>query len=171
MPLTDRDAADGDVTGGPATVLVVDDHPLTRDGLRNLLSAEADLDVRGEADTAAGARRLAGELRPDLVLLDLDLSDGDAFELLEDLRSLPEPPRVVVLAGNGRADGEAERALRLGASAFVSKRAYGDELLRVARSALAGRIVLGDDVISRLVRVRTAGKNNGHAAARKRTAR
>lgn len=168
MPVTDRDGTGRDGAVVRSTVLLVDDHPLTRDGLRNLLSAEADLEVCGEADSVAGARWLAGKLRPDLVILDLDLPDGDAFALLTELRSQPEPPRVMVLAGNGRADGEAERALRLGASAFISKRAYGDELLRAARSAVAGHVVLGDDLIQRLVRQRAG---DGRSAVRRRVAR
>ena len=138
------------------TVLVVDDHPIARDGLRSLLSAEPDLAVCGEADTAADGRRLAAELRPDLVILDLDLPDGDALALVGELRSRPAPPRVLAMAGNGQPEDAAERALRLGASAFVSKRIYGDELLKVTRDVLSGRTVLGDDLIERLVHRRTA---------------
>jgi DNA-binding NarL/FixJ family response regulator len=151
MPMTDRDGV------RHATVLVVDDQPLMRDALRNLLSAEADLGVCGEADTVEGTRQLARERRPDVVVLGLELRDGDAFELLAELRSLADPPRVVTLAGNGRGDGEAERALRLGASACVSKRTYGDELLRIIRSAVAGQVVLGDALIQRLIRQRPNG--------------
>ena len=170
MPVTDRGVTDKDGAVERSTVLLVDDHPLTRDGLRNLLSAEADLEVCGEADTVAKARWLAGELRPDLVILDLDLPDGDAFDLLDELRSLPEPQRVVALAGGGRGDGEPEHALRLGASACVSKRSYGIELLRAVRTALLGQIVLGDDVIARLIRQR-AGKRAGDGVARRQIAR
>src|SRR5689334_659174 len=107
---------DGD--GACSTVLVVDDHPLLREGLRSLFSAEADLTVCGEAETVAETRRLVREVVPDLVILDLDLPDGDAFGLLAELRSQAIPPRVLAFVGNGFADGEAERALRLGAAAF-----------------------------------------------------
>ncbi|MBA3314267.1 MAG: response regulator transcription factor [Planctomycetota bacterium] len=137
-----------------ATVLVADDHPLTRRGVLSLIAGEADLTVCGEADTIAKTRRLSRELKPDLVILDLDLPDGDAFDLLEELRSWAERPKVVALAGCSEGDGEAERALRSGAAAFVSRRADGEELLRVLRSALAGHIILGDAVIERLLRQR-----------------
>ena len=153
------------------TVLVVDDHPIARDGLRHLLSAEPDLAVCGEADTAADGRRLAEQLSPDLVILDLDLPDGDAFALLGELRSRPTPPRVVTMAGDGQPADAAERALRLGASAFMSKRAYGDELLKVARDALSGRTMLGDDLIERLVHRRSAKRTKDKDDVASRTAR
>lgn len=162
---------DANGAAASSTVLVADHQPLLRDGLRNLFSAEPDLAVCGEAATAAELRRMAGELRPDLVILDFHLPGGNPFALLTELRSQPDPPQVLMFAGNDRADGEAERALRLGAAAFVSKRAYADDLLRIARQVLAGQVVLGDDVIQRLVRQRAGGHSNGNGDARRRVAR
>lgn len=156
-------SGNGDGTGGadgPASVLIVDDHPLVRDGVRLLLAREPGLSVRGEAGTAAEARRLSAALRPDLVLLDLDLPDGDAFALLAELASLPGRPAVVALTER---DGDAEKALRLGARGTASKAAPAAELLATARDVLAGRVVLTDDVIARLVRPRPTPK----AAARR----
>ena len=148
-------------------MLVADGHPLTRDGVRVALAAEPNLTICGEADTAEQVRVLTRDRRPDLVILDLELPGGDAFELLSELLSLPEPPRVVALAGNSQGDGQAERTLRLGASACVSKRAAGAELLRAVRSALLGQIVLGDDVIQRLIRQRVG---DGRVGPRRNTA-
>ena len=159
-----------DGTCGRSKVLVAEAHPLTRSGLLALLSAEPDLTVCGEADTAADVRRLARSLRPDLVILDLDLPGGDGFALLEELRSRPEPPRVLIFAGNGLSDDAAERALRLGAAAFVSKRVHADEFLQVTRSVLAGQIVLGDALIQRLVRQRVGGRKPAVGVARRRIA-
>jgi DNA-binding NarL/FixJ family response regulator len=139
---------------GVARVLVADDHPLSRRGVVSLIANEADLALCGQASTIFETRRLAMELTPDLVILDLEMHGGDSFQLLEELRSSSVRPKIVALAGSSEHDGEAERALKLGAAAFVSRRADGEELLRVIRSALAGNIVLGDAVIERLVRQR-----------------
>ena len=87
--------------GRPKSVLVADDHTLHRQGVRQLPAA-ASLSLCGEAGTLAEARRLAADLRPDLVLLDSELPDGDGPAFVEELRSLPDSPEVVVLCGRGR---------------------------------------------------------------------
>jgi len=147
---------------GPRTVLLVDDHPLLRDGVRILLAREPSVSVCGEAGTLAEARRLVEELRPDLVLLDIDLPDGDSLAFVEELRSLPDPPMVVVLCGRDDPSGMDATALRLGASAFVSKRTDGDEVLRVVRDALGGKTYLSPEMIDRLLRRR--GRTGGNGA-------
>lgn len=140
--------------GRQKSVVVVDAHPLHRQGVRQLLAAESGLLVCGEAGTLAEARRLTAELRPDLVLLDSELPDGDGLAFVDHLRSLPDAPKVVVLCGRGGPGGQDADALRRGASAFVSKRADGDELLRAIRTALGGRTYLGTEMIERLLRRR-----------------
>lgn len=145
--------------GSPATVLLVDDHPLLRDGLRSLLSRDHGLAVAGEAKTIAEARRLVAALAPEVVLLDFDLPDGDSLAFVKELRALPGGPKVVVLCGRDEPSGADAAALRLGASAFISKRADGAEVLRVIRDALGGKTYLSPEMIERLLRrrVRTGG--------------
>ena len=142
------------IAADAATVLVVDDHPMIRDGIKALLSGQPGLAVCGEAGTIAEARRLAQELKPNLILLDLHLSDGDCLELLEELRGWADPPRVLVLTAHNDQDQIASQALVLGASGFVNKRTFGDELLRIIRESLAGKTYLSPDMIARLVRQR-----------------
>jgi DNA-binding NarL/FixJ family response regulator len=134
-----------------ASVLVVDDHPLTRQGITALLASEPDLNVVGQAGTLEEARRMAAELRPDLVLLDLYLPDGDSLGLLEDLRSQPDPPRVVVLTAHNDQDHIAAKAMRLGASGFVGKQVFGEEMLRILRDAVAGKHYLSAETIEKLI--------------------
>ena len=147
--------------GRPKSVLVADDHTLHRQEVRQL-PATAGLSLCGEAGTLAEARRLAADLRPDLVLLDSELPDGDGPAFVEELRSLPDSPEVVVLCGRGDSGGTGAEPLRRDASAFVSKRADGDELLRAICEALGGRTYLGTEMIERLSRRR--GRPGGNRA-------
>jgi DNA-binding NarL/FixJ family response regulator len=136
-------------------VLVVDDHPLLRVGIKTQLTAEPGFEIRGEAGSLAEARQLIGELKPDLLVLDAHLPDGDALELLDELKSRADRPKVFVLYEQ---DGITEQALRLGAGAVVSKRTSTPDLLRIARQVAAGQVVLNDDLIHRLVRRRPRGE-------------
>jgi DNA-binding NarL/FixJ family response regulator len=85
------------------TVLIVDDHPSFRASARTLLEAEG-FEVVGEAEDGAGAMRAARELRPDLVLLDVQLPDLDGFEVADRLRKLEDPPEVVLTSSRDGAD-------------------------------------------------------------------
>jgi DNA-binding NarL/FixJ family response regulator len=137
-----------------ATILIVDDHPLYRAGIRALLSAETDLSACGEAGTIAEARAQLDALRPDLVILDLGLPDGDGITLLEELRDRPDPPHVLLVTVRNDDDPVALDALRIGAAGFVNKRVFGDELLTIIRAVLAGRTYISPEMIERLLRRR-----------------
>lgn len=134
------------------TVLVVDDHPMIREGIKTLLSREPGFEVVGEAGTVAEARRLSQELWPGLILLDLYLPDGDSLGLLEEVRSRGEPPKVVILTTHDDSDDLAAQALRAGAGGFVNKAVFGEELVRIVRDVLAGKPYLSPAMIDRLVR-------------------
>lgn len=140
---------------GSKAVLIVDDHPLTRDGLRQLVSEEHDLFVCGEAATIAEARTLISELQPHLILLDFDLPDGDCFTFLQELSERANSPRTIVLCGWNRSTDADATALRLGASAFLSKQDTRDHILRVIRDALQGRAYLSPEMIGRLLNKRS----------------
>ena len=80
-----------------ATILIVDDHPIVRQGLRRLIEAEADLEVCGEAETAREAKSLIRELEPDAVIVDVSLKQGDGLELVKDARAhYPSLPLLVL---------------------------------------------------------------------------
>ncbi|WP_300162550.1 response regulator transcription factor [Solidesulfovibrio sp.] len=109
-------------------VLLVDDHPLFREGLRAILGREAGYTVVGEAGTAAEALRLAAELAPDVVLLDVGLPDAGGIEAIGRLRALAAPPKVLVVSMHARLDIVAE-SMRAGAMGYVVKDSAAGSLL------------------------------------------
>ena len=136
-------------------VVLVDDHPVVRAGLRALIEGQEGLDVVGEASDAGSAERLVAAQDPDVVLMDLDLGDGPGgAEATARLRALAPPPHVLVLT---TFDTEADilRALEAGAVGYLLKDAPPDRLFAGIRSAARGETVLAPSVAARLVR-RTA---------------
>jgi len=146
----------GSVPGRPSRVILVDDHPLLRQGIARVLAQESDLEVVGEAATLEGATELAGEVEPDLVLLDLALGDADALEAIPRLKRLSSGGRVLVLSMFDETV-YAERCLRAGASGYVMKEEASTTLVDAIRSVLAGEVAVSDEIRRRLVR-RMAGK-------------
>lgn len=133
------------------TVLVVDDHPIVRAGLRAMLDADPGLRVVGEAAGGEEAVRLARELRPDVVLMDLQLGPGlDGAQATARVRELPAPPRVLILTTYD-SDADILRAIAAGAIGYLLKDAEPADLLRALRAAAAGQTVLAPAVATRLV--------------------
>lgn len=133
------------------SVLLVDDHPIVRAGLRAALDADPGLRVVGEASGGDEAVRLARELRPDVVLMDLQLGPGiDGAAATARVRELPEPPRVLILTTYD-SDADILRAIEAGAIGYLLKDAEPADLLRALRSAAAGETVLAPSVATRLV--------------------
>lgn len=137
-------------------ILLVDDHPVVRLGLRALFDQEDDLTVVGEAGTAEEAVAAARELRPDLVLMDLQLGRaGSGADATQAIRSGPAAPPVLILT-NYDTDGDIIRSIEAGASGYLLKGAPPDELLLAVRSAAAGESALAPPIASRLLeRLRT----------------
>ncbi|MEU7825146.1 response regulator transcription factor [Catellatospora sp. NPDC049133] len=133
------------------TVLLVDDHPIVRAGLRATLEADPGLRVVGEASEGDEAVRLARELCPDVVLMDLQLGPGiDGAAATARVRELPEPPRVLILTTYD-SDADILRAIEAGAIGYLLKDAEPADLLRALRAAAAGETVLAPSVATRLV--------------------
>lgn len=133
------------------SVLLVDDHPIVRAGLRAALGADPGLHVVGEAAGGDEAVRLARELRPDVVLMDLQLGPGiDGAAATARVRELPEPPRVLILTTYD-SDADILRAIEAGAIGYLLKDAEPADLLRALRAAAAGETVLAPAVATRLV--------------------
>jgi DNA-binding NarL/FixJ family response regulator len=112
----------------PGGVLVIDDDPVFRDLARRMLVSEG-LTVVGEAESVATARAAAHALRPDAVLVDVELPDGDGIELACELSALPWRPRVLLTSSDADA-ASADDALRAGAGAFVPKEELPNAPLR-----------------------------------------
>ncbi len=131
-------------------VLLVDDHPLTRKGLSEAIVGEADLEVCGEAEEWRTACALMESLRPDIVMLDLNLKDGNGWDLLKHVGGDPAAPPVLVLSVCDE-DVFAARLLRAGAKGYLMKDAPIAKVLEAVRKVLAGHIAVSDAVASRLI--------------------
>lgn len=133
-------------------VALVDDHPVVRAGMRALVDGQDDLTVVGEASDAHSAEQLVAAVRPDVVLMDLNLGRGPGgAEVTARLRALPEPPQVLVLTTY---DTEADilSAIDAGASGYLLKDAPPEDLFRAIRGTARGEVVLAPTVAARLVK-------------------
>jgi two-component system nitrate/nitrite response regulator NarL len=131
-------------------LLVVDDHTLFRRGLVALLASEPSLQVVGEAGDAAEAVRRAGELQPDIVLLDNHLPGATGVQSLAGLREAAPSARVVLLTVSEDEE-DLQAALRGGASGYLLKTMEGDELFAALRRIAAGEAVISPELTSKLV--------------------
>lgn len=130
-------------------VLIVDDHPIVRHGLRRMIEAAPDLAVCGEAETEADAKRGIRELSPDVVIVDLTLGHGDGLELVRDVKA--HHPRLPMLVLSMHEETiYAERLLAAGAMGYIMKQAASDQLLTALRRVLGGHIYLSEELESRL---------------------
>ena len=126
-------------------VLIVDDHPIVRQGLKRMIDAEGDLEVCGEADSEPNARSAVRDLDPDIVIVDLSLQDGDGLELVRAVHAHhPEVP-MLVLSMHDEAI-YAERMLAEGASGYIMKQAAADQLLTALRTVLQGDTYLSAEM-------------------------
>jgi DNA-binding NarL/FixJ family response regulator len=131
---------DGDAGGGgfrPTRVMIVDDHPIVRDGLRHLIDAERDMEVVAEAKSGEVALRNLAGTEVDLVLVDLALPGMDGITLLRRIRDAHPDLHLVVVSMLDQSL-NAERALRAGASGFVTKGDATDEVVTAIRRVSAG---------------------------------
>jgi DNA-binding NarL/FixJ family response regulator len=141
-----------------ARILIVDDHPIVRLGIRQMLAVERDLEVCGEAETADAARQLLNSAHPDLVIVDLSLAGGTGLDLIRFMReSLPTLP-VLVLSMHDEAL-FAERVLRAGARGYIMKREAITGLVGAIRQVLAGRIYVSEGMAQAVL------ERLGHEAA------
>lgn len=130
-------------------VLVVDDHPLVRYALAQLLNRTADLECCGEADGVATARSAVRELAPEFALLDLSLGDGDGFGLITEWKRANPAMKIVVISRHDEVV-YAERSLRAGADGFVTKEETPDEVLRCVRLVLDGHRYVSDRIAAQV---------------------
>ncbi|MET9626195.1 response regulator transcription factor [Lentzea sp. NPDC006480] len=130
-------------------VLLADDHPVVRFGLRTIVEAEADLSVIGECGSGSDAVRLAEELAPDVVLMDLKMPGMDGATATAQVVAQTSS-RVVVLT-TFDTDGDILRAIEAGATAYLLKDAPSEELIEAVRAAARGETVLASPVATKLV--------------------
>jgi len=131
-------------------VVIVEDHPVLCDGLKQLISSQPDLVCVGVADDISGAKQLIQECKPELMLLDLRLKAGDSLDFIKTLRVERPEVKVLVLSQYDELI-FAERALRAGAYGYIMKENTADEVLRAVRKVLAGELYFSERVAAAVV--------------------
>lgn len=147
----------------PKRILLIDDHPVTRQGLALQIRFEPNLEVCGEAADADAAMELASELQPDLAVVDVSLSAGNGIELVKRMKT--EHPQVRCLVYSMYEESlYADRALRAGAAGYVNKTTPPDEVVRAIHRVLSGHVYvspqLSEVMLTRMVRGQKAVSSN-----------
>jgi DNA-binding NarL/FixJ family response regulator len=140
-------------------ILLVDDHPLVREGVANLIHQQPDLEVCGEAGSQPQALQLIGTMQPDIAIVDISLENGSGLELMKSIKSMY--PGVAMLALSMHDESlYAERALRAGARGYLMKREAAKKVIQGIRAVLAGQLFISEKVSAmmteRFVEGRTA---------------
>jgi len=134
----------------PIRILIADDHPIMRDGLRRLLEAERDFVVAGEARDGHEAVTVTRQLEPDLLLLDFLMPGAPCLEVLRTLTATPLSTRTLLLTANIEPD-EIVKALQLGARGVVMKDAASELLMKAIRVVMEGQYWIGRESVAGLV--------------------
>src|SRR5271165_368957 len=131
-------------------VLLVDDHPIVRQGLALLIDREPDLSVCGEADGAHSAFHAIKTLRPDIVVLDISLSGPDGLDILKEIRTTTGNLPVLILSMHDESI-YAERAIRAGANGYIMKQEATEKVLVAIRKILRGDVYLSERLTSAML--------------------
>ena len=134
----------------PIRLLIVDDHPVVRDGIRGMLAGDPDLDVVGDASDGNEALKLVDELKPDVVLMDLRMPGLGGAAAIKALAERGAAAKVLVLTTYDT-DSDVVPALEAGATGYLLKDAPRDQLIRAIHAAARGESVLAPSVATRLV--------------------
>jgi DNA-binding NarL/FixJ family response regulator len=144
----------------PIRLLIVDDHPVVRDGLRGIFEGDPEFEVLGEASDGAEAVDMAESLQPDVVLMDLRMPNVDGATAIRTLAKRANPARVLVLT-TYETDADVVPAIEAGAIGYLLKDSPRAELYRAVRAANLGESVLSPSVAKRLVRQIRAPAQDG----------
>lgn len=145
-------------------ILLIDDHPIMRHGLAQLIRAEGGLDVCGEAGSARDGQIAVGTLKPDLVVIDLTLPDKNGLELLKDIQAQYPGTLCLVLSMHDETM-YGERALRAGARGYITKEAAADHLITALRKVLSGGIYVSEGMASRMLEQVTGNRGRSTTSA------
>jgi DNA-binding NarL/FixJ family response regulator len=133
-----------------ARVLIVDDHPLVREGLNTRISAQSDMEVCGEADDVEQAMALSEQTAPALILVDLSLKNGNGLTLIKKVSQRTPQTRILVISAHPESL-FAERALRAGAHGYINKQEAQGKVIEAIRTVLGGQRYLSTEMTQRLV--------------------
>ena len=145
------------IDGNKAKILIVDDHPLVREGLADLVNKEKDLVVCGQAEDAYQAMEAIRELKPDMAIVDISLKETSGLELIKDIK-VRHPSLPVLTLSMHEESVYAERALRAGAKGYIMKREATKKVVTAIRKVLRGQLYLSEKMTTRLVRKFVDGK-------------
>lgn len=146
-------------------VFIVDDHPMMRQGLAQLINNELDLQVAGEAETAEQAVSAINEAKPDLVLADVTLTGKSGVELIKDIHALRPDLPVLVISMHDESL-YAERVLRAGGRGYIMKQEGGKQIMTAIRQVLGGQVYVSPKMSARILEVfsgRRAEAGAGHS--------
>jgi len=146
----------------PIRIFLVDDHPLVREWLGQLLSSEPGFEVIGQAEDAAPGLAAMTANVPDIAIVDLSLRNGSGLDLIKELREKLPTVQVIVLSMHEEL-AHVERALRAGAAGYVMKRESTTRIVEAIRAVRAGRVYANPEVLARLAE-RMVGRRQGGAA-------
>jgi DNA-binding NarL/FixJ family response regulator len=150
-PVQGSNSAGGQPDAAQIRVLVVDDQEILAEGLRRLLEVCADIDVVGVVGTVNDAVATASQLRPDVVLMDYQLPDGDGVAAVARIKREGPKIQVVMLTGSGDDERLARRAFEAGCCGFLGKSRSVEDLLAVVRAAYAGEVLITPSMLLRLL--------------------
>jgi DNA-binding NarL/FixJ family response regulator len=147
----------------PTRVVIVDDHPLLRKGVGQLINNEKDLLVVGEAENAAKALTAIEVLQPDVALIDISLGGASGIELLKNIKARFPKLRVLVLSMHDESV-YAHRALRAGASGYIMKQEATEMVLTALRKVLRGEVYLSESLGARMLNSLVGGRSRAPAS-------
>jgi DNA-binding NarL/FixJ family response regulator len=132
------------------TVFVVDDHPIVREGLAQMINRESDLTVCGEAEEMHGALQMIDALKPDILIVDISLNGPDGLDLLKSIRTRDPRLPVLILSMHDESI-YAERALRAGANGYIMKQEATEKVLVALRRILSREIYVSSRIASKML--------------------
>ncbi len=138
-------------------IVIVDDHPIVRQGFAQLINRESDLETVGEAEDAASAMTIIDEMKPDLTLVDLTLKESNGLELIKNLSAGDESLKMLVISLHDE-NVYAERALRAGAKGYVMKSEATKNVMTAIRTVLSGEVYLSERMQGRIIERFTRGR-------------
>jgi len=157
-------ASTGAVAASKRRIFIVDDHPIVRQGLEQLINNEPDLLVSGQGEEAYESLRAIRQNQPALVLVDVSLKDSDGIELLKELRA-QDPSLLVLVLSMHDESLYAERALRAGARGYIMKQEAPQKLLEAIRKVLTGQVYLSDAMGANMLQRMVGGRKSGKAGS------
>jgi DNA-binding NarL/FixJ family response regulator len=138
-------------------ILIVDDHPMTREGLVHVINHQPDLVVCGEAESAAQALDILDSSRPNLLLIDITLPGKSGLELIKDVKAM-QPELLMLVISMHDESLYADRVLRAGARGYITKHEGGEKLIEAIRRVLSGKIYVSESMSAHILEIFSGGQ-------------